>query len=273
LQFYNTNLTRFYAPKLTHVNWVTELNNNPSMTSIIMPMLTTTGHHLQMYNNPKLIHIDLSSLEVVLGDNLNINSDLLLPRLELPALTHVEGQFHLDSNPALTSVVVPELISVGSLHFSANWGVTSLNMPKLEHCNGNFHMTPYAYVTSNMTSIHLPLLTRVEGSVAFGYLLQLATVNVAQLAHIGAYFGLDNSLVSVLSFTSLTYVGVDFSVQGNLMMTTLSIPALATVAGDVYICNNGALALPILAASVRTTAQCAFSMSGGCPALAACPSS
>jgi hypothetical protein len=166
----------------------------------------------------------------------------------------VEGQFLIHNNYVLTSVVVPELISVGSFNFVRNWALTSLNMPKLVRSNGVFALSPYDYVTSNLTAINLPLLTRVDGELVFSYLLKLATVNVAQLDHIAGRFQLDNSLVSVLSFTSLTFVGGEFNVQSNLMMTTLSIPALATV-------------------SVRTATQCAFSMSGGCPALATCPSS
>jgi hypothetical protein len=201
LEFQGTGLTRFYAPKLTFVNGFTELYSNPSMTAIIMPMLTMTGHHLSMGGNAELLFVDLSSLQIVLGDYL----------------------FSGDT-PKLMSCELPELLSVpeGSMRFFNN----------------------------KLTRFYAPKLTRV------GLYLTIS----------------DNPSMTLITLTSLVFVGGDFTLLGNTMLTTLSIPALATVTGNVYICNNGALPLPILAESVRMTAQCAFSMSGGCSPLATCPS-
>jgi hypothetical protein len=272
VSFFHTGLTRFYAPRLTLITSYIELEYSPSMTSIIMPMLTMSVYKVQIYENPNLEHVDLSSLQLVLSDRLYFNANQKLPRLELPALTHVELLFLLHNSLALTRVYLPELVSIGSFDFQRNVAVTSLSMPKLVRSRGYFYISPYDTVSSELTAVTLPVLTRVDGELVFNHLLKLATVDVAQLAHIGGRIYLLNTLVSVFALTSLTFVGGNVEIYSNAMLTTLSIPVLATVTGNLYICGNTMLTLPIyLEASVRMTAQCAFTVSGSCPALDACP--
>jgi hypothetical protein len=147
-------------------------------------------------------------------------------------------------------------------------GLTRLFAPKLTYVKGNTEFSS----NPSITSIVLSVLTWTGANFIVHSSTSLAHVQVAQLVRIGGAFRFEDSMVTTLTLTSLTHVGGDFTLKGNSLLATLSIPAFATVTGNVYICNNAALTLPIyLASSVRSTAMCSFTASGSCPALTACP--
>jgi hypothetical protein len=294
LSFFSTGLTRFYAPKLTHVNGGISLTDCPSMTSIIMPSLTMSGHNLDISSNAELLFVDLSSLQVVLGEYFKGHStpkllscdlpELLsiptgyllfittgLTRFYAPKLTHVNGGISLTDCPSITSIIMPSLTMSGHrVHLGENGELLFVDLSSLQIVLGDYL---YGHNNPKMTSCDLPeLLSVPTGDLSF-YITSLTRFYAPKLTRVGASLTIsDNSFMTSITLTSLAFAGGDFAVFSNALLTMLSIPALASVTGNVYICSNGDLPLQILPESVRVSAQqCALS-AGACPLLSACPS-
>jgi hypothetical protein len=165
-----------------------------------------------------------------------IVSNTTLTSLSLPNLVEVDGFFNCQLNPALTSVSLPALTTIGHVAFSGNEELTSLNLPNLATAGG------MSIFVNKLTSLSLPKLVSValefDFVVVSGTADPLTSLSLPELATVGTEFGVRHTLLLTdLTLPKLATVGGGFQVEGNFALTNLTAPALATVQGFRIMAN------------------------------------
>ena len=151
-----------------------------------------------------------------------------LQTVSFPELLHADG-IELDCGeedsddgpycPALTSISFPKLVGVGDLAIGNFWRTSAvISFPELKKVDDDIEVY---YLGANM-QVSFPKLTYAE---VFEYEYNdLRTLELPELNMLDdLYVSYNNHLLSV-SFPKLSYVGCEFEVDNNYLLTSISAP-------------------------------------------------
>jgi len=154
--------------------------------------------------------VSLSAL-VTVGGSFRILDTTALPILELPSLVTVTRDFEVNANLKLTRFAAPVLESVGVIGFLDNAALEEIDVGAL--VNAGF--------------------VRVQNDDA------LTKLDVPRVGELGVFFVSDNASIVSVSFDSLTTITIDgFILKSNPELTSVSLPVLTHVFGDVLVSMN-----------------------------------
>jgi hypothetical protein len=153
------------------------------------------------------------------------------------------------ANPALTSIIFPDVTISGSIEMIDVSALTTVGFPTLEKVIGIFNINQQN--GEPISTLSLPLLNYISGNLSL-YYLDIPNANFSLLTYIGG--GLD--IIELYSATSinfplLTYVGGDLDIASTQTLSTLNFPSLTTVMG--YLVIDGFTTSSINFTSLTTT--------------------
>ncbi len=154
--------------------------------------------------------------ELASVDDIVVQHNDVLTSFTAPLLTTATRSFIVNSNPLLTAISIPSLISVGTVFWlTGNSILSSSSFPALTTVGLDFN------TSSN------PLLT---------------AISFPSLISVGRDFGLaGNSILSSSSFPTLTTVGSEFNTSSNPVLTAISFPSLISVGTNFFLTENSIL--------------------------------
>ena len=205
--------------------------------------------------NSALTYLNFNSLSFV-GGTLDMSNNLVLTAITLPALTFVGNDFIVIDSLSLVLMSAPSLTSIGGQMsvYSLN-SFSSMSLTALGFIGNGIT----SYLCTFMTILYLPSLNFVPWALEIQNQPALTGINFPSLTYAG---------------TVQTEIGVYISY--NQMLTWLSMPSLATLAGIVEICFNGLnFIVPwSIAATVSSSASCQLPLTPGavCQTSGPCPS-
>ena len=167
----------------------------------------------------------------VTGD-LTVSGDV--NELGLPALTTVGGSLRVLDTTALPLIELPALVTVTrDFEVNANAKLARFAAPVLESC------TVIGFVdNTELAELDVGALTRT-GFVRLQRNAALRQLSVPHVAELGVFFVTENASLESVSFEDLTTITIDgFIVSLNPVLTTLSLPVLTNVFGDILMANN-----------------------------------
>lgn len=154
--------------------------------------------------------VGLPSL-VTVGGSFRILETTALPIIELPSLVTVTRDFEVNGNAALARYAAPVLESATVIGFVDNTVLEKIDVGALVH-------TGFVRVQSNDA---------------------LRELDVPRVEELGVFFVSENASIVSVSFDSLTTITIDgFILSMNPVLTTVSLPVLTHVFGDVLVNMN-----------------------------------
>jgi hypothetical protein len=158
--------------------------------------------------------------------------------------------------PGVVTLTPPanKLAEVGSLDIPSNPTLTSLTLPALTKVHGTVGISQNVV----LESLNFPVLTTTDGFIEASNnpaLTDLGLPALASMPNMGeAMTILDNRSLTALSLPSLTTLGgtiqVIFQVISNTALSSISLEALTTMSGGLIVSRSNALtslSLPVLA--------------------------
>lgn len=235
----------FSFPELTTVIASNIDGSGGETTSFSAPKLKTVSGDFELYENP-ISFLDLSSLETV-GGGFDVADDILITSLELPELISVGGFSYFGSNcPNLVSASVSKLISCGGFEASQSPNLVSLSIPFLTTSTGGVSFDDNA----SLTAVDLSSLVSATG-LSFRNDPSLAELSFPSLTTIagGGSIAADNAVLTSLSMPELTNVDGNFFGLYSLNLSEFPLDSLVSVGGVFYIFgwpNIESLSYPLL---------------------------
>lgn len=154
--------------------------------------------------------VDLPSLLTV-GGSFRILETTALPTLELPSLVTVTRDLEVNANAALARFAAPVLESATVIGFVENAALEEIDVGALVDTG----------------------FVRVQRNDA------LRELDVPRVEELGVFFVSENASIVSVSFDSLTTITIDgFILSLNPVLTTVSLPVLTHVFGDVLVSMN-----------------------------------
>jgi hypothetical protein len=260
---YNAGLTSVSFPTLTNLiglndlNWSLSLNQNPLLTSLSASMLTN-ALSIRIEDNG-LTSLNLSSLTNLSGD-LTITNNTALSSISCGALTSTNN-LSIENN-GVSSISFPALSNASYIVMSGNSNLLSFTAGALTTANG------ISIYQNGLTSISLPALSTLNGELSIYENSSLSTLSVGSLTttqgiqisnngltslnfpslnsisgNPNPYFNqlniTNNPNLNTLSAGSLTSLGY-LNITNN-GLTTVSLPALSNLSGNLIVENNSTL--------------------------------
>lgn len=303
-------------PSLTQVSGRFSVNILPQLVSVSLPVLTSVAR-FEIFTNPNLTFVSAPLLAYVTdsslignplgtGFSIQANNDVRIVRLD--RLAFVAGRAQVSDTSALSTLALPVLTLVGDLlRIENHQQLTFVNLAALTRVSGavkiatisshvSFWMPELASIgtiNSNagdqefylnitnvvLTTLYLPLLTSVPGTVVIGENFGLLDIsflaltyiggdclfssNVArsQLPLIGVPFGrfdlnqlikigtstvigrfvLEFNDIAIIDLSSLASVSSSFRVESNLFLKEFTAPVLTSVGLGLTIISNNKL--------------------------------
>ena len=143
----------------------------------------------------------------------------------------------------------------GSVSYTSQ-SITTVSFGFLTYLGGSLDLTSNA----NLALVNMPVLMHVGGQVSVLFTSTnnaLTSVLLPALLHVGTSFVVNNpadynQALALISIPLLSFIGSNFDVQANSLVTTLSAPALKHIGGFITLAYHNALAavaFPLLQAA------------------------
>ena len=274
---FNTSATTLSTPLLVRVGGDIQLASNDLLGMIDFPELRYAGALFVSLNN-RLSSAKLDRLVSVDGDVV-VSQNSVLKDLFVSTLSSIGGTMQLHGNRALGNVSFPSLSSAQQIVLTNNT-VRSLKLPQLKSVAqlvmlfGNLGLEVVAapilseigsnlfvLANPNLTDVHMPSLSKVNGSGAFYLNPLLGNVSFSDSSFRFNFTVRNNALISSLnaprfvgrslgvlsnrnlvSFSSPSIVLRDVVVAGNRLLSQVTFRSLSTVAGSLKVSDNARLA-------------------------------
>lgn len=246
-----TNLTTVDLSMITTAINI-EVANNTLLSSVNLSGLTRCDGNLSFANSPNLSNLNISALAKITTGEFRIDGTGI-NTLNLPALVKINANLSIKNNANLTSINISNISDVqyldvrenavlnsvsfssltsckASLNIRNNASLNSINLPSLNSClNGIF-----IFDNLILTSINLPALT-----VAINVGISGSSVTTLSLPALlsGNMISISNTSLQTLTLTSITTF-YSFTVIGNSLLTTISLPSLIGMSGGFNSSNN-----------------------------------
>lgn len=216
----NAQLTGFGAslPHLQQVTTEVKVINNAALTTVLMPALTTVGVRMEVTTNAALTTISLPELATVGGTTVSS-----------------QFQFTVQSNPALTSLLVPKLSSA-NVFVWRNALLAGVSLPELTTGLLSLYQNP------QLAGFAAPKVTTLR-TLSVEYNPVLTEVSLPALTHTTLYTTIQgNDLLQSIRLPSLVTVPTHLEFRWNDNLSELELPELTTVVGNVDLFLNPLLA-------------------------------
>lgn len=213
----NTNLQTVNFSNLQRVDLSFVVTGCPALTSLPVSNIQAIGADLAQFYE----------------DRVGINiSGTAIPNLNFAALTSVIGNVNVFNNTALTSLAFPLLTTASGWNFSIsnNSLLTSISIPLLVKISGDIFITG----TSNLSSFNMAALQTVVSILQVSDLDgSLATLSLPALKNVRYLYIENNPTITAVSLPMLLSVTDtdpdNFRIANNILLTSISIPALTTI--------------------------------------------
>lgn len=226
------------------------IRSNRNLTSLAALDNLRSAVLLDISGNASLPLVRLPSLEKV-DVHVLVNQNAALTTLELPAAVTIGSILQVKSNPALASIVAPELVLAAAVEVESDTSLATLNAPKLSYLTVNLNLVNLPQLaTANFTS-----LVAIGGSVTWYLLPQLTNLSAfSSLSSIGGNLSV-NACNALTDFTGLGQL-VDvaaLTVTQNAELTSFNgLASFQRVGGDLTIVANPKLSLATAQAFANT---------------------
>ena len=167
----------------------------------------------------------------ITGD-LSVTGDV--ETVDLSSLTMVGGSFRIHDTTALDGIELPALLAVSrDLEVNANAALATFAAPALESTNVTGFFDNDALTDVDISALADTGFIRLQKNAA------LPSFSAPLVDELGVFFVSENSALVSASFDSLTTITIDgFILTKNAVVTTLDLPVLTNVFGDVLISMN-----------------------------------
>lgn len=236
----------------------------PLLSSMPTSQLTkigqsTYGNYSLQVSSTGLLNLNFPILTKAIG-TIYIASNPALTSISIPQMTQhnlwaIINAFKIESNPSLNSISLAGLMKVGDLFIWNNINLASLNIAALTTAK-NFAL----YNSQMITAVSLPVL-RNATDLNFGSNSLLANLSLPLLDTVydGTIDISGNQSLSSISFPVLTKAGA-INIQSNASLTSLSFPLLKnlTLASNSAVSNCvslTSLSFPVLTGIPRLIMQ------------------
>ncbi|KAI8078955.1 uncharacterized protein B0P05DRAFT_587190 [Gilbertella persicaria] len=241
-------------------------DNNPNMRQIILASLRQITGQLKIQNNLELKRLDLTQLGVVRSLEISVEPSLdaiLFPSglSQIESLTvtdtlanRIEGimaseikDIHIANNKNLQKINLSHLQQVGNMTIAANAVNASLDISALTSIyHGDFRNLEkviglekinqvtggLSFVANGFSSLALPNVTRITGTLTVSNNLQLGNLSVPHLALLGGALSLsNNSQLTEIKVPGLEQVDGTVDLTGNF--DRVDLPSLKDVRGGM----------------------------------------
>ena len=201
--------------------------------------------NLQIRNQWPLTALDLSFLENIIV--LRIEANEALTAIDLANLVSCTGDMDIRNNESLLDLDLSSLTNSAAVNISLNSELINLNISNIENVSGLFRIN-----RAKISSVELPNLISVGGSLEFETLLDVISINAPNLLSIGSQFEIVGLPINnTVNFNSLTTVGGRTDIR-NTAIVSLAFPNLSEVTA-FYLNDNDDLIsidLPVLTQSL-----------------------
>lgn len=207
-----------------------QINSNNLLNKIILDNLTKSS--IAVSANNSLATLSLSSLESAIG--ITVDRNPKLNSFVVNKIKNISGSFRCTTNPLLTDISVPNLISVlNDLAIQYNSSLTVFNVNSLKSI-GNF----YCENNALFTNLKFPELLIVDFISIKGNAL-LNTVEVDKIKSSSLNIE-DNALLTNVSFKNLIELDI-LQLRNNDSIKNFNLDMLNVVYSDIYIALNDIL--------------------------------
>lgn len=183
----------------------------------------------------------------------NISNSLLrynryLTSIELPNVISIEDNF-LSSNILLTSIKLPKVKSIGNRFLASNNSLTSIELPNATNIGNNF-----LEYNNSLISIELPN-AKIIGDQFLYSNNSLTSVELPNAKIIGDMFlNLNRSLTSI-ELPNVTSIGDDF-LQCNRSITSIKLPNAKSIGNNFLYKNYSLISIELPSAEIVGYAFC-----------------
>lgn len=183
----------------------------------------------------------------------NISNSLLrynryLTSIELPNVISIEDNF-LSSNILLTSIKLPKVKSIGNRFLASNNSLTSIELPNATNIGNNF-----LEYNNSLISIELPNAKIIGDQFLYSNNL-LTSVELPNAKIIGDMFlNLNRSLTSI-ELPNVTSIGDDF-LQCNRSITSIKLPNAKSIGNNFLYKNYSLTSIELPSAEIVGYAFC-----------------
>lgn len=214
----SSGLVDLSLPNLVRIHGYLSIENNPSLTTVSLPLLQAVGNPmyeeveglLRLEGNAVLTDVDMHSLTSIGGYLIIKDNALITTTAWLSALETVRGVYV--GGPVLTTLSLPAAVSVGGL---SNPGDSSGVI------NGDV-----------LTTISLPALTSPPGTLNILQAAQLQTLSFPVLTSMGGALILDdNDSLHTVTLTNLDSVTDQLTISNNAVLSNLDLGSFDTITG------------------------------------------
>ncbi|MES2848339.1 MAG: hypothetical protein V4685_04750 [Bacteroidota bacterium] len=195
-----------------------------------------------------ITNLDLSMVSGGLTQ-LWLQNNVQLQNITLGNITTIEDTFLISNCPQLTSINLPQLKKLNSQLRLVNTGLTSLSLPLLDRITGSIVITG----NSNLTAVSMPLVT--NATTGYSLLIQnnnkLTSVDMRSLVKAISFTISNNRKLNTINFNSLSSTTYGLDIVSDSSLTSISFPVLTSVGAnnDIEIAGDSSLvslSLPLL---------------------------
>lgn len=220
-----------YPRLVLHVNDFVLTNNTTTVISFPLLRRISLGGALSI--SAPLTTFSVPSLTLIDGACSVISTHLTT--ISFPALTNVGSAAVFNSNTFLTSLSIPLVSAFPSDLFGFSCpALSTLALSALQTVGGGF-----AFPATSVTSLHFPNLVSVGDVFDFSSNVNLTSIDIGSLQTTGSDFSLSGcSALPSLAANALNAVnGSSFSVMNCSLLTSISLTALNALGGDFVFSN------------------------------------
>lgn len=211
--------------------------NNPNLTTVNLSNLQTLQGGLELNFLNSLTSLDLGSLSEV-GGTIGFDENPNLTVINLQSLETLGSGFNMTSNPLVTEIYLPNLVTAGGISLQSNNGLTSFSAENL----ASVVMSVGVHNNHSLTTFSLPLLTSL-GSFSLKGNNMLTSISFPSLQTVqrwgsswggDIYLGREPAMVSI-DFGALVSIEKDINIEIMPNVTALDIGNLVTSGGNISI--------------------------------------
>jgi len=226
------NLVQLTSNSIGSISGTMDLNNLTQLSTVQFTELTTVGG-LHWDTLPVLSSPTFPAFVTMAGSVIITNTFMnSLVGINLVTV----GVLDINNNNRLTQFTTQLANVTESLSFSANSESLEVDLPNLIWANNA--------TFRNVSKLSVPSLVTVNGSLTFdeNFFQTFNTPNLTTVGDfknkIGSLSFIGNSVLTNITFKSLTSIGGGVQVANNTQLTSISMPALSQVAGAIDLSGN-----------------------------------
>ena len=157
IDFHRSDVTMINLPLLEQITGKVLLEDNDSLTNLLLPALTSIGASFVVRSNG-VTEISLPALKSI-GGSVDFTENYTLTDIALPVLTTIDSMVYIEYNEALAEISLPSLTTIMyGLYITDDDALTEFSLPLLTTVGGKIRIS----YNDELTDISIPTLTSVD---------------------------------------------------------------------------------------------------------------